>query len=368
MKETKKNDRQKEMQKTVFPNWEEIVYQKIKELCHLNGQNHIEYLRRFLEKSEKIKQIGFGNHIAQTMQLAVDAEALHQPRLSKIEETHFEKQNYEINEFFSIFELNIGEFIMVDKRVEDIIGIDAYNFTIANMFALNPNFCLFHPNDVSHVIRWAGIAYAVLDFPGIEIIPDREYYKVCFRINTESSKLNHIKEKKFVLLEKKCFLKVNSEDPNFKFPRYHFDKWNVFPAENFEFVQPTFVSNNNQSTILNCLSYLLNAAILDIAPKYLLMLHERKKFDRNKEIANSINEKIKLYTNQEFEFSENQIADYFSKTIRSKIKNMSLKWDKIGTYGEVVSEQQSITIAQQFGLLPIPPEIVEIIYRSISFE
>ncbi len=47
---------------------------------------------------------------------------------------------------------------------------------------------------------------------------------------------------------------------------------------------------------------------------------------------------------------------------------MAIKWDKIGSYGEVVSEQQAITIAQQFGLLPIPDKILDTIYNCISFE
>ena len=368
MKELKNSTAPKSSNKISIPNWDDVSYETIKDLCASINQDHIEYSKRFLEKAGYIKKIGFGNHIAQTMQLAIEAEALNQPVESEYKKIAFEKHIEEINEFYSVFELNKGEFIEVDNNIETILGLSISEFTIPNLFGLNPAFPLYHANDVSHVIRWAGIAYAVLDFPGIEIHPNREYYKVSFRINTEKSKLAHIKEKKYVTLEKKCFLKINSENLNFKFPRYHFDKWNVFSAENFEFVKPTFISNNIQSTILNTLSYLLNAAILDISPKYLLMLNERRTYDRNKEIANSINQKIKSRTNSNFEFTENQIADYFSKTIRGKITNMAIKWDKIGSYGEVVSEQQAITIAQQFGLLPIPDKILDTIYNCISFE
>jgi len=368
MKELKNQITPKGSSKISFPSWDDVAYETIKELCNSTNQDHIEYSKRFLEKAKCIREIGFGNHIAQTMQLALEAEALNQPVDSEHKNIVFKKHIEEINEFYSVFELNKGEFIEVDNNIETILGLEISEFTIPNLFALNPAFPLYHANDVSHVIRWAGIAYAVLDFPGIEIFPNREYYKVSFRINTEKSRLKHIREKRYVLLEKKCFLKLNSENLNFKFPRYHFDKWNVFSAENFEFVKPTFISNNVQSTILNSLSYLLNATILDISPKYLLMLNERRTFDRNKEIANSINQKLKSHANSNFEFSENQIADYFSKTIRGKITNMAMKWDKIGTYGEVVSEQQAITIAQQFGLLPIPDKILETIYNCISFE
>jgi hypothetical protein len=171
-----------------------------------------------------------------------------------------------------------------------------------------------------------------------------------------------------VTLEKKCFLQLNEENPDFKFPRYHFDKWNVFPSDNFEFVKPYFVSSEKQSFILNKLSYLMNAYLLDISPKYLLMLDARKEFDRNKEIANEINSSIKKITEFDFQFSENQIADYFSKTIRNKIGSMAEKWDKIMEYGNVQSEQQAITIAQKFGLIPIPMDIKEWIYMNLSCE
>lgn len=356
------------IKKLSFPDWHEIMYSLIKGYSNELEQDHIEYSKTFLEKAEKIKNIGFGNHIALTMQIAIDSNAFNQEESEFINPDDFKKNITEINEFYSVFELNKGEFIEVDTKIEDILGISPNNFTIAKLFAADLHNPLFHPEDVSHVIRWAGIAYAVLGFPGIKILPLRDYYKISFRLNTESSSLKQIQRKKFVTLEKKCFLQLDEINTNFKFPRYHFDKWNVFPSENFEFVKPYFVSTEQQSAILNKLSYLMNAYLLDISPKYLLMLDSRREFDRNKEIANEINTNIKEFGQIEFQFSENQIADYFSKTIRNKIGFMAEKWDKIMKYGSIQSEQQAITIAQKFGLIPIPHDIKEWIYMNLSYE
>ena len=366
-----KNDKTQnlaQISKIQFPDWQEISYQTIKSRCQEINQDHLEYSRIFLEKSEKIKSIGFGDHIAQTMQLALDLDCFNQNEVNNYNKVNLNAQIEEINEFYSVFELNKGEFTEVDSKIIEVLGIEPNDFSILNLFAINQNSTLYHPEDVSQVIRWAGIAYAVLGFPGIEIHPNREYYKVSFRLRTSSSKLEYLRKKETVVLEKKCFLKISGAIEDFKFPRYHFDKWNVFPSDNFEFVQPYFVSNNSQSEILNTLAFLMNAYLLDISPKYLLMLDARRKFDRNKEIANCINSNLERITNTDFKFTENQIADYFAKTIRAKITQMAKKWDKINDYGTVVSEQQAINIAQKFGLLPIPENIAKDIFLNISCE
>ena len=111
----------------------------------------------------------------------------------------------------------------------------------------------------------------------------------------------------------------------------------------------------------------MNAYLLDIHPKYLLMLNERKQFDRNKEIAFSLNKTIEQKCAVTDFYSENQIADTFAKTIRNKVYQTCKKWDSFGDYTEIMSEQQSVDYCNRLGLLPIPNSIISHIYRNISY-
>lgn len=365
----RKASKNKQFSKIIFPNWDEVIHSYLNELnAEFPQTNFSEYVKIFFDKIEEIRNIGFGNHIAQTMQMALTASALTKPEVDKsIISSKISNLQGEFNQFHSIFELNTGNFIYVDPNVENLLGIHPNVFSIPNLFGLNPNITLYHPNDVSHVIRWAGIAYGVLSFPNFKINSSKEYYKVNFRLATELSNNPKIKSKKFVELEKKCFLKANDEEDNLKFPRYHLDKWTVYGAENFTYVKPQFVSDPHSSEIMNSLAYLMNAYLLDIHPKYLLMLNGRKQFDRNKEIALSLNKSIEETCGMVDFYTENQIADTFAKTIRNKVYQTCKKWDSFGDYSEIISEQQSLDYCHRLGLLTIPNSIISHIYRNISY-
>lgn len=363
-----KNNKSSQFSKLSFPNWDEIIHSYLSEMnVHFKNDDVSEYVKVFFDKIEEIRNIGFGNHIAQTMQIAITASALQKNQVSEESISNSTRAiQGEFNQFCSVFELNSGNFIYVEPKVEELLGIPKELFTIQNLFALNTTFKLFHPNDVSHVIRWAGIAYGVLSFPNFKITSTTEYYKVNFRISTENSKDPRIKSKKYLELEKKCFLKSDEKIEDLKFPRYHLDKWTVYDAENFSYVKPQFVSDPLSTDLMNSLAYLMNAYLLDIHPKYLLMLNGRKGFDRNKEIALALNNSIKENTGVTDYFTENQIADTFAKTIRNKVFQTCKKWDAIGEYSEITSEQQSLDYCQRLGLLPIPNAIISHIYRNIS--
>jgi hypothetical protein len=364
-----KENKSRQFSKLNFPDWDEVIHSYLNEMkLASNDSNITEYVKVFFDKIEEIRNIGFGNHIAQTMQIALTASALSKPEADeKAVARKILNTLGEFNQFHSIFELNSGNFIYVDENIENIIGIPVSDFTISNLFALNPNVQLYHSDDVAHVIRWAGIAYGVLSFPNFKINSSKEYYKVNFRISTHNSSIPKIKEKKFIELEKKCFLKSSDDNDNLLFPRYHLDKWTVYDAENFSYVRPQFVSDPESSEYMNSLAYLMNAYLLDIHPKYLLMLNGRKQYDRNKEIALSLNKSIHEKIGIPDFYSENQIADTFAKTIRNKVFQACKKWDLFGDYTEIVSEQQSLDYCHRLGLLPIPNSIISHIYRNISY-
>ncbi len=359
----------KDFSKIVFPNWDEVIYSFINQNLSSEPLNSSEYFKSFFDKIDKIKNIGFGNHIAESMMLAIDASAFAAPDVSKNEIYDLLKKSMnEINEFYSIFDLSTGNFIEVDSTVEKKLGIKPELFTIPNLFALNPDNQFYHKSDVCQVIRWAGIAYAVLGLPNFKIDNFSDYYKISFRVPTNLSSNESLRLKKFVTLEKKCFLFCDTPSKSLKFPRYHFDRWSIYDAENFTHVQPLFVSSPEQTDNLNSLAYLMNAQLLDISPKYLLMINQKRFTDRNKDISNNINENIDLHHGASDYFSENQIADSFSKTIRNKVHNMSIKWDFVDDIKPISSDQQALETCTRFGLTPLPSRIEELIYKCITFE
>jgi len=359
----------KDFSKIVFPTWDEIVYSFLSQNLNNDPIASSEHFKTFFDKIDKIRNIGFGNHIAETMMLAVDAKALASPEVSKQEIYDLLKKSMnEINEFFSVFELTSGNFIEVDSTIENKLGIKPEYFSIPNLFALNPDIQLYHKADVCQVIRWAGIAYAVLGLPNFKIDNFSDYYKISFRVPTNLSSHESLRSKNFVTLEKKCFLFCDTPSQSLKFPKYHFDRWSIYDAENFTHVQPLFISTPDQTDKLNSLAYLMNAFLLDISPKYLLMLNQKRFTDRNKEVSNNINANIEHHFGISNYFSENQIADSFAKTIRNKVHSMSLKWDYIQEAPPINSDQQALETCTRFGLTPIPSKIENLIYSCISFE
>lgn len=359
----------KNLGKINFPNWDEIIYSYIKENISNDDQYLSDNFKSFFSAIEKIKNIGFGNHIAQTMTLAINSAAFENPEVQSEEIKDLVKKSLnDINEFYSVFELSSGNFAEIDSSLEKKLGISHEKFTIPNLFALNPEIPLYHKSDISHVIRWAGIAYGVLGIPIFKINDFNDYYKISFRIPTELSSIESIRNKKYITLEKKCFLMCDTPSKSLKFPKYHFDKWSIYDSEFFTYVQPLFVSSPEQGDKLNSLAYLMNAFLLDINPKYLLMINQKKFFDRNKEIANNINDKLEKLHHIPNHFTENQIADSFTKTIRTKVQNMSNKWDLLENINHINSDQQVLETCNKYGLTPIPSKIENLIYSCITLE
>jgi hypothetical protein len=369
MKNRKSTKNGQEFSKVLFPSWDEIVFEYIQRNCSDDTKTESNYFKSFFDKIDKIRSIGFGNHIAETMTLAIESTAFLNPEIPRGEIVDLIKKSMnEINEFYSVFELNSGNFIELDVSIEKKLGMKPEIFTIPNLFALNPSTPLFHKSDVCHVIRWAGIAYGVLGLPSFKVDDFSDYYKISFRIPTDLSSNLILRNKKFITLEKKCFLYCDTPSKSLKFPKYHFDRWSIYDAENFTYVQPQFISSVEQTDKLNTLAYLMNAFLLDINPKYLLMLNQKRFSDRNKEIANNINENLEQKYGIIDYFTENQVADSFAKTIRNKVQGMSEKWDFIDDKKTINSDQQALEICNQYGLTPIPRAIEELIYNCITLE
>jgi ribosome maturation protein Sdo1 len=122
-----------------------------------------------------------------------------------------------------------------------------------------------------------------------------------------------------------------------------------------------------QSEYLNALAYLINAELLDISPKYALLLDEKARNDRNKAISNEVNAALKSISNiHEIEISENQVADAFSKTIRDKTAEALTLWRKPVKPFEAVSDSDAVEYGKILGLVSMPAKVKKLLYESID--
>ncbi len=150
-------------------------------------------------------------------------------------------------------------------------------------------------------------------------------------------------------------------------PKLHIDKWLIYDRSEFEQVRPTWISTIERQSILNDLLYLLNAGLLDFPVQYLLYLQERSSVDRNKAIAERLNDQILRHAGIEAQLDEQQIADCMAKTIRPRIAQAVNQWEhrKPHDLCTVDSDIQAVEAARSLGLLPIPDRIRKILYKNI---
>jgi hypothetical protein len=117
---------------------------------------------------------------------------------------------------------------------------------------------------------------------------------------------------------------------------------------------------------MNSVAFILNAALLNFPIKYLILLHERQYTDRNKDVSVIVNSQIREISGLDSNITEQQIGDYFSKTVRKKIGEIYNKWSQSKVTEIPFSETQAIHQAQKLGLLPIPEKIKKLIYSRVG--
>jgi hypothetical protein len=195
-----------------------------------------------------------------------------------------------------------------------------------------------------------------------------DQYRVRFRVGTAKSRIPAIRNQEYVALEKLCFLFYDKTMDGSTRPIYHFDKWLVYPESEFEYVRPSWLSSANRQVFLNDLLYLINAYIIGIPSQYLLYLHERSRNDRNKTVANSISNNLKLYANIDHNIDEHQVADCFAKTIRNRVSQAMNRWDKrkLDDMLDISNDQEAVHYAKVLGILPIPKNVLEGLYRNVT--
>ncbi|MDZ4751748.1 MAG: hypothetical protein SGI87_09055 [Flavobacteriales bacterium] len=268
-------------------------------------------------------------------------------------------------EFFSIYDVLKNEHVLVDDRVEKILGIPKHKFNIRALSGHDESFPLHHPEDIHHFVRLATIAYMVSCLPGFEWRANQDYFRANLRLGTSCSSIETLQQAEYVMAELRIYMSHERIDGEEFLPVFHLDRWTIYDASEFDGIKPYFSSGMKQSQYMNAYQYLLHAYLLDVSPKYVLMMHERVKHDRHKAIAKAISDQVFVNTGKEIELDESRVANYFSKTIRPKMGSLLHLWDRSKKLHTPESDIQAVEIAKRMGLLPIPPLILEKLYEHI---
>ena len=346
-----------------FPSWKEVVieYSK-KELGSETSETLISIVN---SKFELIQNLIETSHPAVALQILADAEGNYVSGKSYDSILDYlESTKLGVNEFQTVYSTKEQKYIHVGNSVSDVIGIEPRDFTIESFLGFaEKNF--IHPEDLPHVIRYAGIAYTTLCLPCFTFKVNQDHYKIKFRALFPYSNIPTI-QKQAINLEKKSFLTIDETQNELSFPNLHFDFWAVTTDTISDVVTPRFVSDFKQTEQMNCVSYILNAALLNFPIKYLILLHERQFTDRNKDVSVSVNSQIREFSALESGITEQQVGDYFSKTVRKKMGEVYNKWSQSKGIEIPFSETQAIHQAQKLGLLPIPEKIKALIYSRVG--
>lgn len=179
------------------------------------------------------------------------------------------------NEFFTIFDILAGTELYVDDHIKDVLGIEPEEFKSAELNLNDPSQSIYFVEDVYHVLRFGMISYFALLFPGFKWTSQSDHTLFRFRLNTSRSKLEAIRKLPYLAVEKRSFLIYDNVSREIGFPQYHFDLLSVYPHLQISTVTNTFVTKDAQGVFINSFTYALNVYLIDIPPKYILLLDER---------------------------------------------------------------------------------------------
>lgn len=356
----------------IFPEWKELILRLTSEFAEASELDHSVVKRIITAYAEKLPNIK--NKIrhappAVVMSTLAKSEGTYHGSLSLSEILEKIKQSVlSPNEFFVVYDVIEQRYTWVDSAIEKVLGIKPEEFTVGSIIGISPTKNLCVQEDSPHKIRWAGIAYLILSLPGLCFKSMEEQYAISIRINTNFSSRDDLVKAGSAVLTKKCHFVFNDESRVMGFPRYHVDKISIHDKSLFTYVRPSFESNFIQSEYINSLINLVNCAIIDIDTKYILMLEEKARQERNKAIAVAMNNHLKAFGNISKEIPESHVADCFAKTIKSKVEDAYNLWQLPTNRVTVESDSDAVEYAKRLGILPIPKKVKELMYRSIDIK
>lgn len=367
-----KREEKKLLPKINFPTWKTILVKLLEEEITKNPSTTIpiaQYLNQFAEKMDLIQNDIMNKSASVSLQMMIRSMANYCPDKTLPELSEIQKKfSGTKNEFHTIFNIEKNAFEWVSENITEVLGIYPNDFSLNQLIGSENNQPLIHPEDIPHFMRWAGISYLLFSIPGFTFESNTDYQIVKFRISTEKSKIVSVRNLKYVLITKKSSLHINEETINsFGIPKYHFDTWSISEPSYFEIVKPMFVTSFDQSQFMNNLAFVINAMLIDIPVKYLLIINQRGNHDRNKSVANYINQNIRLYANVKFEFDENKIGDYLNKSIKPKITSIAKIWCP-ELKSAITGDLEIVNYTKKLGLYNMPNQIERLIYQNLDFE
>lgn len=270
------------------------------------------------------------------------------------------------NEFYAIIDKQTCNYVYLDSGLTEILGVSLPDIHSKGMCETSREFLILHTEDLNHFNRYKKIVQHIFHSNWFDADKFTGQHIIKLRLNTENSTNALLKENGFVVVEKQLYLNF-TELQDIK-SRFALDKFIVSYDQECDFVSHYFNSTSEQVTQLNAYSYLVNAHLIAIPVKYLLLLDERNVTDGYKAIANNLNILIKRYTQLEANFDEKYVGDCFLRTIRTHIEQAYNKWDKRKgqSYIEINNDIDALRCAKKLGLIPMPIKIKDMILRSIS--
>ncbi len=363
------NTHKKSDLKVKYPSNKEVVSRLIKISSQGDREAFLEQNKMVLQRVELLRD-SLRNYDNKKISHIFSHDGLHGPLASEGLDSLVRalKKRWQLpNEFFTVFDISSGREIFIDESMNNILGIRNEDFQTMSIQALNTNESLYHRNEMFHIIRHDIIAYMMTSLPFFSWAPYKGYYQAKFRIRTNKSQDAELRRKESVSLDRKAFV-VGTEKVKGSFiATFHFDIYSVIFDKEFNYPRFQFVSVADDIHIKNAALYLINALLLDVPVKYLLMLDEKRKFDRYKAVAQRMEEKILKFSGRTLKIGEQKIADCFSKTIRTRIEQTFNRWDQryFADRVSVSSDAKAIHYAHILGLLPIPHLVKQLYYSMV---
>jgi hypothetical protein len=352
-----------------FPSWKQIISELLLFESQFSPNLTMpvgQFLGQFIEKMDLIKEDIENKSASISLQMMIRAMANYQSNES-LASLIEKKRNFESsrNEFQSIFNIEENRFEWISPNLTKVLGLNESEFSLNKLIGIGEESLIIN-EDLQHFVRWAGISYLLFSIPGFSFESNNDYQVVNFRIDPKKLPNTNLHRFSSLTLQKKSQLYIgNGETLSHGIPKYHFDTWSLFESVQNSYVKPNYVTNFHQSQLMNNLGYVINAILLDFPIKYLLILNERSRFDRNKLVANAINEKCKKYANVHALLDENKIGDTITKTIKPKLTTLAKKYCP-ELIDDIQGDLEAVTYACKCGLLPIPQGVEEIMYKCID--
>jgi uncharacterized protein (DUF2249 family) len=366
------NPKTDNLSKVKFPSSKEVLFKGFEMVYEYNKKPKSELKDariKLLQQIEFIKQIVKSyndNSINNLVSLQNTLSTVNQEKIDEI--IAMLKERWKANnQFFTIFDASQSREIYIDPKITELLGLQPNQFNSGNALAVDEKLTIYHRDEIYHSMRFALVAYIVITSPIFDCQSERDYYVVKFKISTKNSANPKFKKLEYIPVEKKCYLYLDPSSENKTSPNYHFDVYTILPEQEHDYVYRSFGSEGMQSINLNLIAFLANMHLLDISPKYLLLLDEKQHTDRYKNVSNKIEENIHKATGLHHTITEHQVADYFSKSIRSRVAEVFNEWDqrKNGNKIEITSDIEAIERTKQLGLLPLNPKVRELMYSMI---